>query len=82
MITHEAIATYDNGHTISIELQGYQVDDFVFAVYNKLIYKDEKTGVMSWLPPDRLCHLVIKPNLESPKCQNNQSSDLVSDLLT
>lgn len=68
-MTYEAIAIFDNGHRLSWELEDYQVDEFVDAVYRKIVYKDDKTGVISWLPPDRLHHLIVKPNLESPKCQ-------------
>lgn len=78
---YEASATFDNGHTLVFELEEYQVEDFVFAVYSKTIYKDEKTGVLSWLPPDKLLHLIVKPNLESPKCPKSHLSDQVNDLL-
>lgn len=81
---YEAIATFDNGRVLSFELQDYQVHDFVASVYNKLVYTDEKTGVISWLPPEKLHHLIVKPNLESHPCQVSQAnlnSDQASDLL-
>lgn len=80
-MTYEATATFDNGHNLVFELEQYQVEDFVLAVASKKAYIDEKNGVMSWLPPDRLLHLIVKPNLESPQCQKPLSSDLVNDLL-
>lgn len=82
MLTYEATATFDNQQTLVFELEEYQVENFVFAVFNKLLYKDEKTGVISWLPPERLLHLIVKPNLESSQCQKNHLSDLESDSLT
>ena len=80
---YEATATFDNGQKLVFELEPYQVEDFVFAIFNKTIYKDEKNGVLSWLPPDRLFHLIVRPNnLESPKCKKSQNSDQEKDLLT
>ena len=81
-MNHEAVATFDNGQTLSFELEDHQVKDFISAVFNKLVYNDEKTGVICWLPPDRLLNLIIKPNMESPLCQKSQPLEVVSDLLT
>lgn len=78
----EATATFISGKISTFVLDESQVNDFMLAVYNKLVYKDEKNDVMVWLPPDQLLHLVIKPTLESPKCQKNQPLDQESDLLT
>jgi hypothetical protein len=81
-MTYEATAIFDNGREIVFELQDDQVCDFAAAVFNKLIYTDARTGVISWLPPDRLLHLIIKPNMESHPCQKSQPSDQVRDLLS
>ena len=79
---YDAIATLTNEQSLVFELEDYQVDDFMFAVANERPYKDSRTGVISWLPPRHLHHILIKPNLESPKCQKNQPSGPASDLLT
>ena len=79
---YQAVATLDNGKTLAFELERYQVEDFVAAVYNRLVYTDAKTGVISWLPTDKLHHLLVKPYQESPICQNPPSLDLEEDLLT
>lgn len=79
-MTFEATIAYSNGREVIIELEEYQVEDFLASVIKKLVYKDRKTGVMCWLPPEHLHQIVIKPNLESHKCQENQNSDLEKDL--
>lgn len=78
----EATVKFDNGMEMQFILQEYQVENFMFAIFNKLIYRDEKTGVLAWLPPERLLHVIVKPTLESPQCQKNQPSDQESDSLT
>lgn len=78
-----ASVTFDNLKSLHFDLEEYQVQDFLSAVENGSTYQDHKTGVISWLPPDRVYHVIIKPNLESlSSCQTSQSSGLVSDLLT
>lgn len=77
---YEAVATFKNGRKDVFELEDYQVDDFLTSTVRKYPYKDKKTGVVSWLPPEHLHHLIIKPNWESQSCQKSQNSDLESAL--
>jgi hypothetical protein len=77
---YNAVATFKNGRKAIFELEDYQVDEFLNATVKKCPYKDKKTGVMSWLPPEHLHHLIITPSLESPKC-TNQKLDQASDPL-
>lgn len=82
MTSFEATATMSNGHLIKFELDEYQIDEFLNAVVDECPYKDEKTGVISWLPPRHLYNIIIKPNLESPKCPIFSTQEHDSELLT
>lgn len=77
---HHASVTFENRECLVFELEDYQVEDFLYSIVHKCPYKDVKTGVISWLPPEKIHHLIIKPTLESLTCQN-QNLDPASDLL-
>lgn len=77
---YEAIASLNNGQSLVFELEEYQLEEFINSVRNELPYKDSRTGVISWLPPRQLQHLLIKPNQESPKCLKSQSLEVENAL--